>query len=770
MRLGATAIGFVPAGRRLAMVALAALLLALPRLAPKPPLAAAAPSSRSVLAADGQLLRLTLASDEQYRLWTPLADIAAPLQDAVLLYEDRAYYWHPGVNPWALARAAYSSAAGQRRIGGSTITMQLARRLYGIDSRSVGGKLAQIGAALWLNWRYDKRDILEAYLNYAPYGGNIEGVGAASLIYLRKPAARLSVPEALTLAVIPQNPAKRIGEKDDQTQLKAARNRLAALWLAAHPEDARYVQDAAGPLPLEARATLPFHAPHAVEHLLRMNRERVLRSSIDLRLQGVVERVLGEYLKTRADVGINNAAALLVDASTMQVKALVGSADYRNADIAGQVNGVIARRSPGSTLKPFIYALALDQGLIHPATILKDAPQSFGAFAPENFDGRFVGPIAAQDALIRSRNVPAVDLAARLAKPSLYQFLQLAGVQKLESEAHYGLALVLGGAEVTMEELAQLYAMLANRGQWRELSYTAAMSADKPAPTLLSAEAAFITLDMLRHTPRPDTYAAARPSIAWKTGTSWGFRDAWTAGVFGRYVLVIWIGNFDGASNPALIGIEAAAPLFLRLTDALRAEQLDPGEIAYAQPPDLRRVEICSASGDLPNAVCPATRATWFIAGKSPIRESTLHRAVLIDMRSGRIACRPGPHTQRQVFEYWPTDMQQLFRRAGMPLRTPPDGECGDAASGDAAPRIITPLRAVVHVMRIGRAEPLLLRADAASTGQTLHWFADAAPIGIVRPGETLYWKPPQAGRYQLRVVDAAGRADNREVVIELEQ
>jgi penicillin-binding protein 1C len=746
------------------------LLLPLPRMLPKPPLSAAAPSSRSVLAADGQLLRLTLAGDQQYRLWTPLAAIAAPLQEAVLLYEDRGYYWHPGVNPWALARAGYYSVAGQRRIGGSTITMQLARRLYGIDSRTVAGKLGQICAALWLNWRYDKQDILEAYLNYAPYGGNIEGVGAASLIYLRKPAAKLSVPEALTFAVIPQNPAKRIGEKNDRAELKAARNRLAAQWLAAHPQDARYVRDAAGPMPLEARATLPFRAPHAVEHLLRVNRERVLQSSIDLRLQGVVERVLAEYLKTRADVGINNAAALLVDASTMQVKALVGSADYRNAEIAGQVNGVIARRSPGSTLKPFIYALALDQGLIHPATILKDASQNFGAFAPENFDGRFVGPIAAQDALIRSRNVPAVDLAARLAKPGLYQFLQLAGVQKLASESHYGLALVLGGAEVTMEELAQLYAMLANRGQWRELSYTAATAVDKPAPALLSAEAAFLTLDMLRRTPRPDTYAAARPAIAWKTGTSWGFRDAWTAGVFGRYVLVIWIGNFDGASNPALIGIEAAAPLFLRIADAVRAEKLDPGEIAYPQPPDLRRVEICSASGDLPNADCPARSATWFIAGKSPIRESTLHRAVLIDTRSGRIVCRSGPHTQRQVFEYWPTDMQQLFRRAGMPLRVPPGDDCGEPAPGDGAPRIVTPLRGVVHVMRIGRAQPLPLRADAASAGESLHWFADAAPIGTARPGDTLYWQPPQAGRYQFRVVDPAGRADSREVVIELEQ
>lgn len=744
------------------------LALGLPRLLPKAPLAATVPSSRSVLAAGGELLRLTLAADEQYRLWTPLADIAPSMQEAIQLYEDRWFYWHPGVNPWALARAALTTVTGSRRIGGSTITMQVARRVYHIDSRSIAGKLQQAAAAVWLELRYGKREILEAYLNLAPFGGNIEGIGTASLVYLRKPADQLNIPEALNLAVIPQNPRKRLTDPDggQSAELVEARRMLAQRWVDKHPDESRFAEDAALQIPFRSRASLPFRAPHLVDSLLRQRSERVLNASIDLPIQSVLERVLGEYVKSRADIGIANAAALLVDTSSMQVKALLGSADFFNDRIGGQVNGVFSKRSPGSTLKPFIYGLALDQGLIHSASILKDAPSSYGAYSPENFDGRFVGPLPAQEALIRSRNVPAVDLASHLSRPNLYDFLKLGGVQKLEPEAHYGLSLVLGGGEISMEELAQLYATLANRGKWQELRYLAdSRLTDRPQVTLLSEAAAFVTLDMLRQTPRPDTFAPARPAIAWKTGTSWGFRDAWTAGVFGRYVLVVWVGNFDGSSNPALIGIEAAAPLFLRIVDALRAERLDPGEIAWPQPADLQRVEVCAASGDLPNDACRVHAPAWFIAGKSPIRKSTLHRTLLIDTRTGKVACAPGPHVREEIFEFWPSDMAAVFRRAGMPLRPPPADNCGDyMADPQAAPHIIAPLRGVVHIRRLQQPQPLFLRAEAGGGSGKLHWFVDDALVGDSKPGEAIVWNPPQAGRYAVRVVDSQGRSDTREV------
>ncbi|TAJ68159.1 MAG: penicillin-binding protein 1C [Variovorax sp.] len=758
------------------------MLLALLRLWPHAPLSETVGSSRAVYARGGELLRLTLAADEQYRLWVPLARISPTLIDAVLLYEDRRFYAHPGVNPAALVRSAWRIASGERRQGGSTLTMQLARRLYGIDSRTAGGKVAQIAAALWIEARHGKREILEAYLNTAPYGGNIEGVQAASLIYFRKDAARLSLPEALTLAVIPQNPVKRIAERGRNTELQAARERLWALWAERDPAARQHAPDAQLVLSAQSRGSLPFLAPHLTDMLLAQPRSDAgvaapveIRATLDLRMQSTLERVMAQYLRTHADVGMNNASALLLDASTMQVRALIGSADWHDDAIAGQVNGTQAKRSPGSTLKPFIYALALDQGLLHPKTMLKDAPTAFGPYTPENFDHRFAGPLSAQEALIRSRNVPAVAVAAKLSKPGLYDFMRLAGVQKLQSESHYGLALVLGGGEVTPEELAGLYGTLANGGIAQPLRYTEPAPDERPAQPLrlLSEEASFITLDMLRQTPRPDTTLPARPAIAWKTGTSWGFRDAWTAGVFGRHVLVVWVGNFDGSSNPALVGVDAAAPLFLRMVDALRAERLDPGEVAVTQPANLRQVEVCAATGGLPDALCPVRTRTWFIAGKSPIQVSNLHRAVWVDETTGKVVCGPQPNARQQVVEQWGSDMRRLFRQAGLPRASVPADGCEqkDAGAPEAAPLISSPLRGVRHTLRVARPEPLVLRAEAAAGTQTLYWFADDALVGRAAPGEGLAWMPDLAEsgrRYVLRVVDDQGRAESREVIVDI--
>lgn len=759
--------------RKTTLLACALLALFALRLFPKTELAQYFPSSRMVLAEGGELLRLSLARDEQYRLWIPLDQIAQPMQDAVLMYEDRWFYWHPGVNPWSLMRASYATVMGQRRIGGSSISMQLARRIYHLDSRTIGGKLLQVGAALWLEMRYSKREIFEAYLNSAPYGGNVEGVGAASMIYWRKSANELNVPEALNLAVIPQNPRKRVGTQAQGSEpeaLIAARERLARNWLERHPQDKPLIAANGLALLLRSRRELPFLAPHLVDTVLANSQEQTIHTTLNLKTQALLETLMRDYVKVRAELGIRNASAMLLDASSMEVKALLGSVDYHDASISGQVNGVLARRSPGSALKPFIYALALDQGLIHSATILKDAPSNFGAFAPENFDGRFTGPIPAYQALIRSRNIPAVELASRLSRPNLYDFLKMSGVQKLAPESHYGLALALGGAEVSMEELALLYASLLNQGQLRSLRYAQQEAATSSATLqLLSPEAAYITVDMLRQNPRPDSFAPARPAIAWKTGTSWGFRDAWTAGVFGRYVLVVWLGNFDGSSNPALIGVEAAAPLFLRIVDAMRAEKLDKGVVAAVQPENLKKQDVCVASGDLPNADCPVLAPAWFIMGKSPIRQSSLHRRLLIDTRTGKRACSANQFTKEEVFEYWTSDMLKLFNQAGMPLRKLPEGSCPNDDANlaqDAGPNIVSPLRGVSHVQRATRNDPIYLRAETGTAGGKLRWFADDSLLGEAKPGEALTWLPPKPGRYLLRVLDGNGLSDTRQVIV----
>jgi penicillin-binding protein 1C len=362
-------------------------------------------------------------------------------------------------------------------------------------------------------------------------------------------------------------------------------------------------------LPIGARRDfpMPYLAPHFVDALLaaRPGRPPRIETTLDAALQTVVERQVARYTAAYSDRGIRNAAVLLVDSRDMSVKAWVGSADYWNEAIDGQVDGVLAKRSPGSALKPFIYALALDQGVLHPRTILRDSPTSFGPFTPENFDGRFFGPIAAEEALVRSRNVPAVWVSMQLRQPNLYGFLKSAGVSRLQPEEHYGLALALGGGEITMEELAGLYAMLANQGVLRPLRVLPSREPTAGA-RMLSPEAAFITVDMLRRNPRPDEDGAppvrTRWPVAWKTGTSWGFRDAWSAGIVGPYVLVVWIGDFSGQGNPAFVGVDAAAPLFFRIADALNFARANEPAPELVPPPGVARVAVCAESGDLPNA------------------------------------------------------------------------------------------------------------------------------------------------------------------------
>ena len=769
-------------GRSQAMSILLAILLILLALRfwPHAPLSDRVALSTGVWSADGALLRVTLAADDQYRLWTPLPEISPAVSQAFILKEDRWFYWHPGVNPLALVRAAGRTYFKRGRQGGSTLTMQLARLVYHLNTRTPAGKLKQAALALWLETRYSKREILEAYLNVAPFGGNIQGIGVASRMYFGKPPDRLTLGEALTLAVIPQHPSARAGRVLSDSNLLAARGQLAREWLAARGSDEGERLQADIPITAgidgpDHRFVLPQQAPHFVDALLRTHPEAAARidTTLDLRLQHLVERQIGRYISEYGSRGIQNVAAVLVDPRDVSIKAWVGSADYWNKSIDGQVNGVLAKRSPGSALKPFVYGLGLDQGVLHPQTVLRDEPTSFGPFTPENFDGRFYGPISAEEALIRSRNIPAVWVSTQLKQPNFYQFLQSAGISRLRPESFYGLALPLGGGEVTMEELAGLYTMLANEGILRPLRGETRSKVEEGV-RLLSPEAAFVTLDMLRHNPRPDDDGIepgrGRWPVAWKTGTSWGFRDAWSAGVVGPYVLVVWIGNFRGEGNPSFVGVDAAAPLFFRIADALnlaKSEEVVPSPVP---PSGVTRVAVCAESGDLPNAFCPHTVETWYIPGKSPIRISQLHQAVAIDPLSGRAVCPPyGPGTRFEVFEFWPSSMLKLFRQAGIPRRLPPALPDCAADDGGDAPMIASPLRNVSYTLRSRASDQTIaLEASVAADVRTVFWFDGSTLIGQTSAHAGPFsWRPAGEGAHFLRVIDDHGRSAERDVEVQ---
>jgi penicillin-binding protein 1C len=723
--------------------------------------------SQAIYDRDGHLLRLTLSSDEKYRLWVPMSEIPPAMIEATLLQEDAWFRWHPGVNAASLMRGFYATYIHRdRRIGGSTITMQLARLRFAIDSRTLRGKIQQISRAVQLERFYSKDEILEAYLNIAPYGGNIEGVGSASLVYFHKPSKHLSLAEALTLAVIPQSPSRRNPlRRSGHEALDRARLRIGALWARTHTSNS---PDASALMAVRtaSRSELPYRAPHLVDRVLATNESARITTTLDLGLQSQLELQVRTFVERSRHLGINNAAVILIDYRTMEVKGYVGSANYFENRIDGQVNGLLGRRSPGSALKPFIYALAIDQGLIHPQTMLKDTAVRIAAYNPENYDHDFVGPIDATSALVRSRNVPAIELANILRPPGLYGFMKKAGIRGLRDESFYGLALALGGAEVSMEELAGLYAMLANGGELRPLVLTSSLPpATGKTLKLLSPEASYSVLEMLRENPRPsDDFTTSQvpraPTIPWKTGTSYGLRDAWAVGIVGPYVLGVWIGNFDGTPNANFIGREAAGPLFFQLADALR----DLGglrESIIHRHLNLKKIKVCALSGQLPGPYCDHFKETLFIPGKSPIATCSIHRGVSIDIHSGLRACPGNTHdVAMRTFEFWPSDLLKLFRSAGLERKMPPplDFACRKFAGAGVPPLISSPSRGITYSTTADGGAEIPFAAITDADSRVVYWFVDDQLVGTSLSGESLMWKA-RPGSFLVRAIDQQGRA-----------
>jgi len=736
-------------------------------LLPRPPLLDGISFSQCVRDRNGKLLRVTLSADQKFRIWTQLEEISPDLIDATLRYEDKYYAHHPGVNPIALARGAAELVRFHRATtGGSTITMQLARLRFRLHTRTISGKLEQITQALELERHYSKNQILEAYLNLAPYGRNIEGIGAASEIYFHKPASKLSRPEAIALSVIPQSPSRRALHADRDNH---SVNLAQSSWYDRAGADTEFSMREFRP---RMQTERKFIAPHFVQEVLETSHgpDQII-TTLDLEKQQAIERRITDYLANNRNRGIENAAVFLVDTRTMDVLAQVGSADFYKADINGQVDGTRSPRSPGSTLKPFVYALALEQGLIHPLSILADAPRRFGEYNPENFDREFLGPIRACDALARSRNVPAVELASHLAHPTLYQFLTAAEVHLPKAESFYGLALPLGGAEVSLQDLVRLYAALANSGELRPLRFTTRDRIAAPK-RILSPEAAFLTLEMLGNVPRPEMNCADgnhSAPVYWKTGTSHGFRDAWSIAVFDHYVLGIWVGNFDGRANPALVGRTAAAPLLFQIIDSLRAAW--PERTVPHNPPagaNLKRVEFCALSGDLPNQFCTQRVEGWFIPGVSPIKTCDVHREVLVDLATGlRVPIDDGTRQlKREVYEFWPGDFFTLFEQAGIPRRGPPPflPETGSelASRFGQKPLIVSPNNKEILLVS---KKTIPLRAKADADVREIFWFAGKQFIGKAAPNQVLEWTAA-TGDYEVTALDDHGRASSHAIVV----
>ncbi len=708
-------------GVLLALLALGYLCLPKPDLLPPD-----VEYSRTVLDRDGQVIFLTTTSDGMLRLPTTLDQIAPEMLEATLEMEDRRFFSHSGVEGRALLRAGWGVISGKKLGGGSTLTMQLSRLRWGLQTRSVWGKCKQMFRAIQLERHYSKQEIAAAYFTLAPYGGNVEGVRAASFRWCGKDASELSLREAASLSVIPQSPTTRRPRGDGNAQLAVAQARLMTRLRANHGEPPNELDIEFNLVP----TAIPREAPHLARRRLRENpRSLTIATSLDLTQQHVIEQSIRDFLNRWNSKGLRNASAILLHAPTGEIRAYVGSANFHNVAIAGQVDGTRAGRSPGSTLKPFIYALALDAGLIQPQTLLDDAPRRFAGYNPENSDRQFLGPIAANEALRRSRNIPAIALANRLPNGGLEGFLRASGVDL--PQRSLGLALAIGATEMRLEDLATLYAELAHPTQGR-----------------LSPEACWLTLDALR-CEEP----GAPIGLSCKTGTSNGFRDAWACGVMGDWVLCVWVGHFNGRGMPGLFAHETAAPLLWQTATRLKLTARPAEE---SSPPDVVKVPICAVSGDLAGTLCPNHRDGWFIGGVSPITSCKVHQ------KSGDA-----------VVEAWPADRLQQFRNAGFPRAKSRQLAADDSphrtATIGSPPKIVSPQSALTYYIQANAPQQnrLFLEANSAPDTRNIYWFADRRYLGASAPAVPLPWDP-SVGDYEIQAMDDAGRVSSTRVSVRL--
>jgi penicillin-binding protein 1C len=556
----------------LAYVALAGAAFVADRMLP-PPLERLASVSTLVLDRDGRVLRAYTTRDGAWRLPADLTQIDRRFLRFLLAYEDQRFRTHPGVDALAAARAGWQAISHGRVVSGaSTLTMQLAR-LMEPNPRTLSAKLSEMGRALQIERRLNKDEILGAYLTFAPYGGNLEGVRAASLAYFGKEPVRLTDAEAALLVALPQAPEIVRPDRFPQAA-RSARDKVLRLMRDRGAIDERAFATAlTEPVP-QARREFPLSAPHLADRLLREQpAARVIQTSVDDDLQRALLEVVRRYqshLEPSATI-----AVLAVENDGRKVRAYVGSSDFFADRRFGQNDMVTAIRSPGSALKPFIYGMAFDELAAHPETMMPDVALRFGDYTPKNFDGHFRGQISAREALQASLNIPAVALLDRVGPLRFVQRLSESGVPlAFPTEAKLpGLPVALGGVGINLEGLVTLFADLAERGNAAPLDFGMAEQASTLEP-LMSAKSAYYVTKILLDTPPPPSFLAAgnrrnAQPVAYKTGTSFGFRDAWAIGYTGDYTIGVWVGRPDGSFSAGRMGRDSAAPILFEAFDLL---------------------------------------------------------------------------------------------------------------------------------------------------------------------------------------------------------
>lgn len=719
-------------GRAAFFAALAVLVLALGLAAaavlwpvsPEGLLAAAPKPATQILDRNGRVLYEILDPATGLHHSVPLDEIPLHLRQATIATEDATFYSNPGVDVWAIARAAWINLRGGEVLaGGSTITQQVARILLlspaERSQRTLWRKLKESFLAYRLARHLSKDQVLELYLNQVYYGNLAYGVEAAAQAYFGKPARELDLAESALLAGLPQSPAAY----NPLTNLAAAKERQRVV-LGLMVKQGYITEEQAAEAEREllhfAASPFPIAAPHFVmyvrERLAAMLPEETLRSgglrvytTLDLDAQRAAEDAVRRHLQKLAerkpgepDHNVRNAAVVALDPQTGDILAMVGSPDYFSAEIDGAVNAALALRQPGSAIKPITYAAAFARDY-SPATMLVDTREAFTTregdpYVPMNYDLRFHGPVLLRQALACSYNLVAVKVLQHVGIEALIETARSLGITSLDDSNRWGLALTLGGGEVSLLELTQAYAAFANGGQVVrarailrvEDAQGRVLAAWEPSPRRqgVSPQVAFLISDVLSdNTARAPAFGEdsplrlSRPAAA-KTGTTTDWRDNWTVGYTPNLAVGVWVGNADNSPMRDVSGITGAAPIW---HDVMETLLRGTPTVDFTPPEGLVRVEICADSGLLPNPDCPHRRLEWFIQGKEPTQVCDWHRAVPIDRLSGLVAgpnCPP-EFVERRVFTFWPAEALDWVRAQGLP--EPPVATCPLHAGGRAA-------------------------------------------------------------------------------------
>jgi penicillin-binding protein 1C len=718
-----------------------------------------------IKAEDGTVIHAFLARDEQWRMNAGLNEITPELKKAIIYKEDKYFYYHPGVNLPAIWRAMANNLLNRKRTSGaSTITMQVARMLEP-KKRNYLNKVVEIFRALQLELHYSKEEILQLYLNLVPYGSNIQGVKAAALLYFDKSPGQLSLAEITALSIIPNKPNSLVMGKHNARIIRE-RNAWLKRFEQAEIFSTKTIHDA-----LEEPLTAMRHdAPKQMPQLawrLRMaypTADEVV-TTVSSRLQHKVEGIVTEYMNTLQLNNIHNCAVIIIDNATHSVKAYIGSPDFSDKAHHGEVDGVAAARSPGSTLKPALYALCMDMGLVTPKTMIADVPVNLDGYMPENYDLEFHGNIAAEDALKKSLNIPAVKLLNDAGPERFMKTLTSAGMTTLwNNRKQLGLSMILGGCTVRLDELSALYSAFANGGVYYPLTMIQANKQNSPASArIFSTEAAYMLSNIMTDLYRPDLpnlfdNARALPSIAWKTGTSYGRKDAWSIGFNKRFTIGVWVGNFDGTGVAVLNGAATATPLLFRL---FNATDKYAGDEWLSMPAGVQWRTVCDQTGLPAEEYCTSTSLDYYIPGVSTnakcnhLKETWLSADESFSYCTN---CRPVAGFKTKAFPNISAELVAYYEQHHIPFEKIPQHNPVCSRTFEGKPPYITSLtHNATYIITDKGKQQLQLQCTASNDVQTVYWYINDKFFSSTAVGERVFF-PPDDSNIKISCADDKGR------------